>query len=412
MKSVCLYFSVHLPFLLKSYLPENIAVDHTYEDVVANREALDFAADHCYLPANEILYRHLQQEDLQFAVNFSISGTLLQQLQEYRPDVLVSFQRLVNTGKVEILAETYYHSLSFLYSGHEFRRQVEKHSLLVADLFGKRPKVFRNTELIYSNDLARVIYGLGYKGILCEGTERHLHGRSPNHVYTSPGNEQTSLLLRNRSLSDDIAFRYNDTVWPEHPLTAAKFAAWLHALPAEEEVVNLFMDYGTFGIHKTADTGIFQFLDELPVAVKESDYFCFSTPTAVLGHYQPRDLFDVPQPVSWESQQDCSSLYCVNSMQHNTRKKIYDIEQMVMSCGNSRLIETWGMLQAADHFYSMKEEEQDPEQNAYYNPFKHAASAGRNYSNIVVDFEISVIKENIGHARHRPGNYLPVNNLY
>lgn len=412
MKSVCLFFNVHLPFRLRAYQPEDINVVHTYADTSANLAALDIAAEQCFLPANEILLRLLMENEGRFAVNFSVSGTLLQLMQEHRPDVLASFRKLVNTGRVEILAETYYNSLSFLYSGHEFRRQVQMHSDLAGELFGKRPAVFRNTELIYSDDLARVITGMGYTGIICEGAEKLLQGRSPDHVYHSAGNERARLLLRNQPLSDDIAFRFNDSNWPEHPLTAAKYASWLHAGPEDSEVINLFMDYSTFGMYKQADTGIFRFLEELPGAILGNDQFIFSTATEALNNYSPRGICRVPQPVSWESRQDYSSLCCINSMQHNTRRKIYDIENMVMGCRNNALIETWGVLQAADHFYNMTDTGADILQKYGQNPFRNAADACRNYTNILVDFEISVIRENIGLNRQKAGHYRPEYTLY
>lgn len=410
MKSVCLYFTVHQPFRLKKYQPEDIAVIHSYEDTEANCAAIDIAANQCYLPANEILYRLLLENKERFAVSFSISGIMLEMLRSYRPDVIASFQQLVSTGRVEILAETYYHSLSFLHSGHEFRRQVQKHSLLVKEIFGITPVVFRNTELIYNNDLARVISGMGYKGILCEGTERLLQGRSPNHLYGTPGNGDFSLLLRNQPLSDDIAFRFDDTNWQEYPLSAGKFASWLHAGSDNTELINLCLDYETFGLHKQEETGILRFLEELPAAVLENEQFQFSTPSDVMEGYHPRDIYDVPQPVSWEERRDMNCGSNRNTMQHNTLKKIYAIENMVMGCGNPSLVETWGQLQAADHFYCMTEE--GFTNKKYQNPFTSAEEAFRNYTNILVDFEITVIRQNISLSRQRTTHYLPVYTLY
>ncbi len=412
MTSVCLYFKVHQPCRLKKYQSKDIDVMHSYEDADANRETIDAAADNCYLPANELLYRSIKEQKGRFRVSFSISGTAIELLQQYRPDVLDSFKKLADTGCVEILAETYYHSLSFLHSKREFKRQVKKHSDFVKNIFGTEPLVFRNTELIYNNDLARFISGMGYKGILCEGVERILQSRTPNQLYAAPGNGDFGLLLRNTMLSDDIAFRFDDQNWSEHPLTAPKFASWLHAYPETADVINLFLDYETFGIHKKKETGIFDFLSALPEAVLENEKFRFSAPTEILNSCYPRDVYDVPQAVSWEDKQDVTCVWSRNAMQNNTLKKIYAIEKMIMSCGTSETIDTWGRLQAADHFYYMTEETFDNESSKYQNPFSSAEEAFRNYSNILVDFEISIIKNNINLTKRNAGDNLPAYNLY
>lgn len=412
MKSVCLYFNVHLPFRLKKYQQEDIAVIHSYEDGEANKTALDYAAENCYLPANEILLKHLQSDEYSFQVCFSLSGIMLEMLVQYRPDVISSFQQLVNTGKVDILAETYYHSLSYLHSVHEFQRQVEEHTALVKEIFGITPVVFRNTALIYNNGLARIINNMGYKGILCEGVGRILKERSPNHIYAAPENGDFGLLLRNKNLSDDIAFRFSDTDWQEYPLTAGKYASWLHNTGEGTEVINLFMGYETFGVHKPAETGILNFLDELPGAVLANPAFRFSLPSVVLDDYYPRDIYDVPQPVSWQDDTGGSQFSNQNPMQHNTLKKIYDIENMVTGCGNAAMISTWGKLQAADHFYCMTDNCLPYSGSQYLNPFTNATEAFQNYTNIVVDFEISVIQENINISRQKAQHHLPAFNLY
>lgn len=410
MKSVCIFFNVHLPFRLKKYQSGDIDVVHSYEDIDANRAAIDTAADECYLPANEILYRHLLANKDRFAVSFSISGIMLEMLLRFRPDVIRSFERLVDTGRVDILAETYYHSLSFLHAGHEFRRQVENHSALVFDIFGIRPSVFRNTALIYNNDLARVVGGMGYKGILCEGSGRVLKGRTANQLYVPPGNETITLLLRNRSLSDDIAFRFSDTDWQEYPLTANKFSSWVHASMENTDITCLCLDYATFGMHKHAGTGILDFLDQLPEEVLKDERFRFSSGSNVIQELFPRDEYDVPDMISWDEDNMMRNGHGINCMQHNTLKKIYAMETMVMGCGNQAMLDTWGQLQSADHFYCMAED--NTTYNRHPNPFASTEEAFRNYTNILYDFEISLIRQHIGLSRQKASTFSPVYTLY
>lgn len=394
MPSICLYFRVHQSYRLKKYQLRDIDVFHCYADPVADKEAIDRMADECYLPANRIVNKLIDECRGQFKVSYSLSGTLIGLLQKYRPDVIDSFQKLVATGCVEILAETYYHSLSSLHSPKEFQRQINKHSQTIKELFSVDTAIFRNTELIHCNQLAEQLAGMGFKGILCEGVERILQGRTPNQVYTNPGNNNIGLLLRNARLSDDIAFRFDDVNWTEHPLTAHKFANWIHTHPAGTEVINLFMDYETFGIHKKENTGIFDFLKSLPAAVLKKDGFIFSTPSAVLENSYPKDIYNVSSTISWEDRAEDSCVWTENVMQHNTLKKIYSLEKMVMSSGCDKAVSKWGRLQSADHFYYMSDENEK-----YRNPFATAQEAFQNYINIIADFEISLIRKNLAQVK-------------
>lgn len=316
-------------------------------------------------------------------------------LRQYRPDVIQSFIKLVATGHVEILAETYYHSLSFLHSKKEFQRQVEKHSAMVKEIFNTETSVFRNTELIYNNELARFISGLGFKGLLCEGVKRILRGRSVNCLYAAPDNGDFGLLLRNTSLSDDIAFRFGDTNWSEFPLTAEKYASWLHAHPEKTDIINLFMDYETFGIHKKSTSGIFDFLDQLPAAVLRNNRFKFSTPSDALHEHYPRDIYDVNKLISWEDRSGANSIWCENVIEKNILKKIYSLENMVINCDCNRMIDTWGRLQASDHFYHMNQEDMESGDGNHQSYFASSKEAFQNFSNILFDFEISLIKNNL-----------------
>lgn len=393
MPSLSLYFKVHHPFSLKAFNSKEVGAGVCYEDAIADEQAINNLADECYLAANNIILSAIEKSRGAFKVNFSISGVLLDLLQRHRPDVVDSFKELTDTDCVEILAETYYHSLGFLHSKKEFNRQVELHSTLIEQLFGVQPQVFRNTELIYNNKLAEHIADLGYKGILCEGIERILQNRSPNKIYTAPGLDEFGLLLRNASLSDDISFRFDDLSWDKHPLTADKFAAWIHTHPADTDVINLFMDYETFGIHKKAATGIFDFLEALPVEVLKYNNTNFTTASAALDSFTPHDIYDVPKTISWDDKTKECCVWCDNMMQNNTLKKIYSLEKMVMYANDAHLKEIWGRLQAADYFYYMAHTACNKNHQHYENPFETPDKVFQYYTNIVTDFEIALIKK-------------------
>ena len=405
MISVCLYFKVHQPYRLKKYQAKDIDICHRYEDAAADRESINQLADNCRLPANEIIYEQIVQQKGKFKISFSISGIVLELFQLYRPDVISSFKKLASTGCIEFLSETYYHSLSSLYSAAEFQRQVLKHAACIKNLFDMEPVVFKNTELIHNNRIASLIAGLRLKGILCEGVERILKGRSCNKVYAVPGHEEPGLLLRNATLSDDIAFRFGDPNWSEHPLTADKFAEWLHHhQPDNTEVINLFMDYETFGVYKKKETGIFEFLESLPVAVLKNDMFKFSTASEVLDSHYPEDSYDVPQTISWEDQSNASCVWCDNVMQNNTLKKIYSIQNLVLQSTDERDADIWGRLQSADYFYYMAEDSRKQTLNKYFNPFASAREVFQHYTNLVADFEISLIRKAINQKKKIPSS--------
>ncbi|MEP7377524.1 MAG: glycoside hydrolase family 57 protein [Chitinophagaceae bacterium] len=422
MVSVCLYFKVHQPYRLKNYQAKDIDVCHCYEDEEADRESINQLADNCCLPANEIIYEQIMQQKGKFKISFSVSGIVLELFQRYRPDVIRSFQKLASTGCIEFLAETYYHSLSSLYSVAEFQRQILKHTELVNSLFGMDPVVFKNTELIHNNRIASLIAELGLKGILCEGVERILKGRTCNKVYAIPGYEEPGLLLRNATLSDDIAFRFGDPNWSEHPLTADKFAEWLHQHPENTEVINLFMDYDTFGVYKKKETGIFEFLESLPAAVLKNETFNFSTPSEVLGSHYPKDVYDVAQTISWEDRSNASCVWCENVMQNNTLKKIYSIRNLVLQSTDEKDADIWGRLQSADYFYYMAVPDvvetrhalslQSENTGKYFNPNATPQEVFQHYTNLVADFEISLIRKAISHkkansaSRNMPFNIL------
>ncbi|MEP7278149.1 MAG: glycoside hydrolase family 57 protein [Bacteroidota bacterium] len=411
MPSVSLYCKVHLPQSLNNYAPDAIGYGADYFNNSADERAVNILADECYLPANKIMASLIEKHQGKFKLAFSISGNALELLGQYRPEVIASFQQLAKTGCVEFLAETYYNSLSWLHSKKEFQYQVEKHGALIKELFGSTPSVFRNTELLYDNELAEFIKSMGYKGIICEGLNRILEDRSPNLVYSSLAAEGLGILLRHVALSDDIAFRFGSPHWNQHPLTAEKYAGWIHAFK-DARNINLLLDYETFGIHKKPGTGIFEFLENLPAAILQHKDWSFSMPTEVLAAIPPEDLYDIRETISWKDREIASCLWCESTRQHNMLKKIYSLEMMVHENGNEAEINEWRQLQSADYFYYMAEAGMEAsEAGQYLNPFGSAEAAHKNYVNIITDFEIKLIEK--GLSRFKEENpHLSNNSLY
>ena len=392
--SVCFYFQVHQPFRLRPYNFDQIGADHYYEHYDQNVEILNKVADKCYLPTNAKILELLMRHKGRFKVAYSISGVALEQFELYRPDVIRSFQALAATGYVEMLGETYYHSLSFLYSKEEFDRQVQMHKEKIKELFDLEPTIFRNTELIFNNDLATHVASLGYKGMLCEGVDRYLNSRSPNHVYTAPGIENFSLLLKNYRLSDDIAFRFSNHEWENWPLTADKFSQWLHDHAGNAETINLFMDYETFGEHQWKETGIFNFLDNLPEMILDHPDFYFRSPSEVLAAHPARDVYDVPEFTSWADAERDLSAWNENEMQKEALEKIYLLEKAVKATGNEDLLKVWGKLQTSDHFYYMSTKFwADGDVHKYFSPFASPYDAGIYYMNVISDLEKTVLDQ-------------------
>ncbi|HEX6846577.1 MAG TPA: glycoside hydrolase family 57 protein [Chitinophagaceae bacterium] len=393
MPSVSLGFKVHIPYHLKKFISGDVGSYSNWFDEQACKVAVDRLCDESYVPVNNIIHALIKNYKGAFKIAFSFSGTAVELLQKHRPDVLRSFVQLVETGCVEIYAETYYHSLSWLYSKNEFKRQVQKHGDLVRLIFGEEPRIFRNTELIYSNELAIFIAGLGYKGILCEGLERILNGRTANQTYAAPRNGDFGLLLRNVRLSDDIAFRFDDLTWNEQPLTADKYGNWLHNLNTGTDNVNLFLDYETFGIHKKKTSGIFEFLELLPAAILNDARWRFVTPSEAIDLYYPKGIYDVPETISWEDKEMERYISSNNMMQNNTLRKIYSLESMVTTSALPGAMEWWGSLQTADHFYYMCNDGRT-ENDTYRlpNPFNSSEEAFENYKNAVAEFEIRLIQ--------------------
>lgn len=400
MPSVCFYFQVHQPFRIKNYSFFDIGRDSFYENDKLNREVLDKVSEKCYLKTNQKMLELIKRHNGKFRISYSISGVAIEQFERYRPDVLQSFIDLANTGCVEFLAETYYHSLSFIYSKEEFKRQVKKHEEKIQKYFGQTPKVFRNTELIYNNELASCIEEMGYKGIVCEGVDRLLGFRTPNYLYQPVGTSKIKALLKNYRLSDDIAFRFSDKGWKEFPLTTDKFTTWTHQVAGNGEVINLFMDYETFGEHQWESTGIFEFIDHLPGQMMRHPDFDFKTPSEVVDSYPARGEYDAHDYISWADMERDLSAWQSNSMQKEALTRIYSLEKRIKSTNDVSLINTWAKLLTSDHFYYMCTKFwSDGDVHKYFSPYESPYDAYIYYMNVYCDLENSL---KIFEAKKRP----------
>jgi alpha-amylase len=414
MKNLCFYFEVHQPFRLRTYRYFDIGSDDQYFDEHKNRSIMQKVAEKCYLPANTVLLNLIRQYQDGFKVSFSISGTALDQFELYAPEVLKSFQELAATGCVEFLAETYSHSLSSLISKEEFGRQVLAHSKRIESLFGQKPRVFRNTELIYSDTIGQMAYDLGFRTMLTEGADQVLGWKSPNYLYCSAANPELKLLLKNYRLSDDIAFRFSQSDWNGWPLTAEKFVSWLNQIPEQDEIINLFMDYETFGEHQWKETGIFEFLKSLPHHVFSSSAFRFVTPSESARILQPVAQLSMPDPVSWADLERDLSAWLGNEIQDDAFESLYRLEGKMRETNDPELQRNWRYLQTSDHFYYMCTKFfNDGDVHKYFNPYNSPYDAFINYMNVLSDFEARVNefqfhavlkprrKRKISHAREK-----------
>ncbi len=353
MVSVCMYFHAHQPHRLKRYGMFDIGVHSDYFDHEANEEILHKVSKKCYLPTNKLLKELIDDHQGDFKVSFSITGTIIEQLEKHRPDVLNTFKELAETGHVEFVSETYYHSLAYQYSKEEFEHQVHMHREKIKEHFGQTPTIFRNTELIFNNELASYVEGMGFEGILAEGADHILGWRSPNFVYKPASTESIKVLLKNYKLSDDIAFRFSNKEWNEHPLSVEKYAQWINENNGNGELVNLFMDYETFGEHQWEDTGIFEFMKHLPQELLKHPHNDFVTVSEAVSRYDVRGEFDAHEFISWADMERDLSAWLGNKMQNNSIQALYDLEKRVKATGDEKLIRDWRALTTSDHFYYM-----------------------------------------------------------
>jgi alpha-amylase len=394
MLTVCPYFHVHQPYRVKKYRVFDIGNDTEYfngtDGDLNNRFIIEKVANKSYRPTNKLLKELLDRHpEFRFALSFS--GTALDQFEEFAPDVLESFQELVATGRVEILADTYHHSLAFFYSVPEFERQVKQHEKRIKQLFGVKPRVFRNTELSYRNDLAKWCEDNGYLGIMAEGWDKYLGWRSPNFVYQPPGCKKIKVLLKNYKLSDDIAFRFSNQAWESWPLQADTFASWIHAHHGDGQTVNLFMDYESFGEHQWEDTGIFDFLRALPEMVLRHPETSFKTPTETVESYNAIGEYDVPDVLTWADTDRDLTAWTGNDIQRDAIAATYRMESAVMSTKKKDLIEIWRKLQTSDHFYYMCTKwSNDGDVHAYFSPYQSPYDAYIAFMNALSDLQLRV----------------------
>jgi alpha-amylase len=387
MVSVCFYFQVHQPFRLNKFKIFDIGNNISYFDENKNKEYLKKIAENCYLPMNKVLMDLINVYGDKIKFSFSISGMAIEQFEKYAPKVLSSFKELAKTGCVEFLSETYYHSLSYLYSRKEFLEQVKKHREIIKKHFDQIPKVFRNTELVYNNDLAEEIENMGYDGIIAEGADNVLGWRSPNHVYEpSHKDSKIALLLKNYKLSDDIAFRFSDPKWESYPLTTEKYVEWLNQQGEESDIINLFMDYETFGEHQKKESGIFDFIYDFPEEFFKNKNNNFITPSEAIEKYNKKDKVDVPFYISWADKERDLSAWLLNKMQQEAMKDIYELEPVIKSLKDENLLEDWRKLTCSDHFYYMSTKgSNDGAVHGYFSPFDTPYDAYMYFMNILND---------------------------
>jgi alpha-amylase len=391
-KAVVLYLHVHQPYRIRHYTIFDIANKHDYFDSAyesnqSNERIIKKVAEKSYIPTNHRLLE-LMKHNPEFKLSMSITGTVLEQLERWAPEAMQSFRDLIGTGRVEIVGETYHHSLAFFYSRSEFEAQVDMHKKKVQELFGQTPKVFRNTELAYNNDLAYWADKAGYKGVLAEGWDAVLDWRSSNYVYRPTYTDNIRLLMKNYRLSDDIAFRFGDRSWSGWPLTADKFTHWLSS-DQNATNFNLFMDYETFGEHQWHESGIFEFLEHLPKEWLKTPGNSFMTVSEAIDAFEPKDQVDMPYTVTWADTERDLSAWLGNPMQSSAITALYELQQKILDTGDLKLIEDWRKLQTSDHFYYMCTKWfNDGDIHAYFSPYDTPYEAFINFMNAYHDIQV------------------------
>lgn len=396
-KAIVLYLHVHQPFRIRHYTIFDSGINHDYfdapyDDRRSNEQILHKVTEKSYLETNKVLKELLLNHE-EFKVSLSITGTVLEQMRKWSPRALHSFQDLVSTGRVEIVGETYHHSLAFFYSQAEFEMQVKMHRELVEELFGQTPTAFRNTELSYNNDLAYWADRAGYKAILAEGWDPVLGWRSPNFVYRPTYTNQIKLLMKNYKLSDDIAFRFSNRDWSEWPLTTDKFTHWLKET-GDATNFNLFMDYETFGEHQWSDSGIFDFLRHLPGEWLKDENHTFMTVSEAADSYDAVDTVDTPHTTTWADTERDLSAWLGNPMQQQSIQALYELQDAIIKTGDFSLIEDWRKLQTSDHFYYMCTKWfNDGDIHAYFSPYETPYEAHINFMNSYHDLKYRLLEK-------------------
>jgi len=403
-RGIVLYLHAHQPYRVRKYSVFDTATNHDYFDepnynIKSNNEQVfKKVADKSYRPMNALLERLLANHP-EFKVSLSITGTFIEQAERWTPDVLDSFKRLVASGRVEIVAETYYHSLAFFYSISEFENQVKAHQAKIRELFGVETKVFRNTELSYNDKLAKWADDFGFKGILAEGWDPILEWRSPNHMYRPAGTKNISLLLKNYRLSDDIAFRFGDKAWPQFPLAADTYTDWVNTSLGDKSIVNLFMDYETFGEHQWEDTGIFDFYETFIGNWLSNPNNTFYTVSGAIEAFEPVGEISMPNTVTWADTERDLTAWLGNSMQQEALRYIYSMEEDILRTNDLELISDWRKLQTSDHVYYMCTKWfSDGDVHAYFSAYESPYDAFLYFINVVRD-----LRWRLHHHHHAGG---------
>ena len=389
MPALCLCYEVHEPYRLRRYTVFDMGQNSIYEDDDKNCDILLYTARACYLPMNDLLLRLFRRYGKDFKVCFSISGTALDQFEQYAPEVLESFQALAETGCVEFACETAPHSFSFLYSRPEFVRQVEAHARRIKRLFGKKPVTYRNAELVYNNDMGVALGELGYKAVLAEGADHVLGWRSANYLYSPVGAPDVRLFLRNVSLSSDLGRRFSNQSWDQWPLTAEKFASWIHSL-GEAEVINIFNDYHVFGLRNTRESGIFAFMEALPDRILANKDFRFTTPAEAVKKLPAVGEIDVPDFMSWDDEGRDLNAWLGNDMQKDAIHTLYGLTQRVHELGSPDITRDFERLQSTDHFHYMSTKWFTDFAPDRPNPFPSPYDAYITYMNVLADLQMRV----------------------
>lgn len=384
MKAICFYFQIHQPFRLKRYRFFDIGNDHYYYDDFANDDIIDRVSQRSYIPAAQSLLKMIEESGGKFKCALSVTGLALEQFEMYVPEMIDLLKKLAATGCVEFLSETYAHSLSSLADPEEFIAQVEAHKAKIKELFGQTPTVIRNTELIYSDEIAPLIASMGYKGIITEGAKHILGWKSPNYVYAAASAPDVKLLLKNDKFSDDITERFSNSTWDEYPLTADKYINWIASTPAEEQIVNLFMNLAVIGDFQPRESGIFQFLEALPRFAAEKGIE-FITPADAVSKLKAVAELSVPYPMSWSDEERDVSAWLGNKLQKEAFDKLYSVSERVRLCDNRLLKQDWDRLQAADHFFYMS-----TKTSHAFSPYDTPFEAFTNYMNVLADFIVRV----------------------
>ena len=402
-KTLCFYFQIHQPVRLRRYRFFDIGKRHDYFDEYVNRSTIRRVAERCYLPMNHLIMDLIKRYGTNFKVSFSISGSALEQFALHAPEVIESFKELAKTGSVEFLAETYAHSLASLSDTDEFERQVQRHAAKMEELFGQKPVTLRNSSLIYSDQIGERVAAMGFESMLTDGAKHVLGWKSPNFVYTNVMNPRLKLLLKNSRLSDDLTLRFSDHSWHEWPLTADKYARWLKDSMRDSEIVNLFMNYETFGENQLAETGIFEFMRSLPEYIFSTTDFEFLTPSEAVKKHQPVAPLHVPYPISWADEEKDITGWLGNELQNEAFEELFKIQPKVEALNDPELNEDYSRLQASDHFYYMRTKLfSDNDYHRYVSPYETPYEAFINYMNVLSDFVARV--EDMEKMRNIVGN--------